>query len=834
MYLRALEIQGFKSFADKTRLTFEKEITGVVGPNGAGKSNLSDAILWVMGEQRTKTLRGSKMEDVIFGGTSLRSPMGFAEVSLIIDNSAHIFDSDSPEVELTRRYYRSGESEYYINREQVRLKDINSLLFDTGLGRDGYSVIGQGRIADIISTKSTDRREVFDEAAGISRYRYRKEEAERRLERTDENLLRINDKIEELELQVGPLKEQSEKAKKYLLLRDDLRIREVSAWMTTLDRLHERASSIQAEYEEATAALEKAKADLEALYAASGSLSERMHRKDEESEKARDRLSAREAEAAACESALAVIRANIAGSEASAKRLEEDISEQENRVAEVRSSIAENEQRLESIRKELEGVQGEISANSNVLAGCRMKIATREQAVNDASEKANRLSVDTRSMDSRILMLSEMEKDYEGYSKAVKTVMGEASRGTIRGVHGPVSNLIRADEECALAVETALGAAGQNIVIGTRNDGRSAIEMLKRTDSGRATFLPLDTIKGSIMKDAPVKDEGFVGVAYDLVSFSPEYSQIVANLLGKTIVVESLADAIRISKNNNDRYRIVTLDGQMVHAGGSMTGGSAAKGTGILSRANELRALKEKRKELDGQSEACREQLEKARFALAAVRNDLDIAMEDRNALAAKDSSLRAEYSAVGSTTKQLKVLLESLSGDSDVRKKAIEEAKHQITVLQQQAEEKEKELSRFAEATAAIRREIDEISRSKLELEGRRSRTEKSTQERSSEIIELERKKARIEQKKLSSDMEEKQILDKLWDSYELSHTAAQALRQPVESLPKLNREISDLRRQISALGTPNLGAIEEYERVSTRYEFLTSQRDDVEKAKG
>ena len=260
------------------------------------------------------------------------------------------------------------------------------------------------------------------------------------------------------------------------------------------------------------------------------------------------------------------------------------------------------------------------------------------------------------------------------------------------------------------------------------------------------------------MKDAPVNDPGFVGVAYDLVTFSPEYSQIVANLLGKTIVVESLADAIRISRNNDDRYRIVTLDGQMVHAGGSMTGGSAAKGTGILSRANELRTLKERRKELDGQMEACREQLEKARSALAAVRNDLDIAMEERNALAAKDSSLRAEFSAVSSTTKQFKILLESLSGDSDVRKKAIEDAKHKIAVLRQQAEEKEKELSRFAEATAAIRREIDKISRSKLELEGRRSRTEKSTQERNNEIIELERKKARIEQKKLSADLEEKQ----------------------------------------------------------------------------
>ena len=322
MYLKALEIQGFKSFAEKTRLTFEKDITCIVGPNGSGKSNLSDALLWVMGEQRTKTLRGTKMEDVIFGGTAIRSPMGFAEVSLVIDNAAHVIDSDSPEIELTRRYYRSGESEYFINREQVRLKDLNALLFDTGLGRDGYSVIGQGKIADIISTKSTDRREIFEEAAGISRYRYRKEEAERRLARTDENLLRINDKIEELELQVGPLKDQSEKAKRFLVLRDDLRIREISFWMETLDQLHRRADAVNAEFEETKALLEKAKAELEALYASSGSLSERMHAKDEENERARERLSAKESEIASCDSDMAVLRANVRSSEEEAARTE--------------------------------------------------------------------------------------------------------------------------------------------------------------------------------------------------------------------------------------------------------------------------------------------------------------------------------------------------------------------------------------------------------------------------------------------------------------------------------------------------------------------------------
>ena len=248
MYLKALEIQGFKSFADKTRLTFEKDITAIVGPNGAGKSNISDAILWVMGEQRTKALRGSKMEDVIFGGTEKRGALGFAQVSLIIDNSARIFDSDSSEIMLTRRYYRSGDSEYYINRQPVRLKDINSLLMDTGLGRDGYSIIGQGRIADIVSSKSADRREIFEEAAGISRYRYRKEEAESKLAKTEENLLRINDKIEELEMQVGPLKKQAETAKRYLKLRDELKTQEISVWMTTLDKLRADAEAVNAEY----------------------------------------------------------------------------------------------------------------------------------------------------------------------------------------------------------------------------------------------------------------------------------------------------------------------------------------------------------------------------------------------------------------------------------------------------------------------------------------------------------------------------------------------------------------------------------------------------------
>ena len=586
MYLKALEIQGFKSFADKTRLTFEKDITAIVGPNGSGKSNISDAILWVMGEQRTKALRGSKMEDVIFGGTEKRGALGYAQVSLIIDNSARIFDSDSSEIMLTRKYYRSGESEYYINREQVRLKDINNLLMDTGLGRDGYSIIGQGRIAEIVSNKSTDRREVFEEAAGISRFRYRKEEAERKLEKTEENLLRINDKIEELELQVEPLRKQAETAKRYLVLRDELRTQEISVWMATLEKLHAQSESVKQEYEQTALSLEQARAELEALYASSGSISERMRQKDVETDEARKRLTDAQAENAQREAEAAVLRANRDSSRENRQRLMEDIAQQETRVRELEASIGQSRERLEDLAGQLKELAQETQSNDNVLSGCRMKLSSREAMVKELGEKATQLSVDGRSMDSRIHMLSEMEKDYEGYSKAVKTVMRESQRGNIKGVHGPVANLIKADEDCALAIETALGAAAQNIVIDSQEDGRRAIEMLKRSDSGRATFLPVDTIRGTVMKDAPVRDPGFVGVAYELVRFDTRYEQIVANLLGRTVVAETLGDAVRMSKNNGNRLRIVTLDGQLIHAGGSMTGGSSAKGSGILSRAN--------------------------------------------------------------------------------------------------------------------------------------------------------------------------------------------------------------------------------------------------------
>lgn len=833
MYLKALEIQGFKSFPEKTTLTFENNITGIVGPNGSGKSNISDAILWVMGEQRTKTLRGSKMEDVIFGGTAKRTPLSYAQVTLLMDNTDHLFDLDTSEVSISRRYYRSGDSEYYINKEQVRLKDINSLLMDTGLGRDGYSVIGQGRISEIISNKSADRREVMEEAAGISRFRYRKEDAERKLQKTEENLVRVNDKIEELELQVEPLRRQSEVAKKYLQIHDVLRIKEISAWMASLDKLRDNSDAVNSSYEEAKEKLAQAHAELDALYASSDSLLERMHQKDMEADDAREKLSQVQNDISANDAERAVIETNIRNAFSSIERMKGDISNSEQRATEIREQIDTNEQLIRDLEAENIENQEKLDSANNIIRGCDMKIQSRQATVDSLQKKQTSLQVESRSMDSRIQLLSAMEKEFQGYSNAVRTVMKEASHKVLKGIHGPVASLIKAEDQYALAIETAMGGAMQNIVVSTQNDGRSAIELLKREDSGRATFLPIDVIRGNVLTDLPTQDKGFVGLAYDLVSYDKQYDGIIANLLGRTIVAQTLADAIRMSKNNSNRLRIVTLDGQLINAGGSMTGGSYVRNAGMLSRANELERLKQDKIVIENNILKNTKELDEATSELQSVQYQRSMAVEDQISIQNLITSNVSKSSATSSAISQLKALLQAITGDSESRRNAIETEETRVAGMKQQLESLEKKNSTLQQRLSHWKDEIKKIVDTKMDLEGKRNQTDRSVQDSNKELLNLERSVAKLEQKKVAADMEEKQLLDKLWDNYELSYTSAQEIRQPLESLQKTNKEIADLRRQLGALGTPNLGAIEEYERVSERYNFLTSQRDDIDKSK-
>ena len=897
MYLKALELQGFKSFPEKTRLSFEKDITVIVGPNGSGKSNLSDALLWVMGEQKTRMLRGGKMEDVIFGGTEKRGAMGFAQVTLVLDNTTRILPLDTDEVSIARRYYRSGESEYYINREQVRLRDVTELLMDTGLGCDGYSIIGQGRISEIVSAKSTDRREIFEEAAGIARFRHRKDESERKLARTEDNLLRIGDKISELEIQVEPLRKQSETAQKYLVLRDQLREQEVSLWMANLDRLHEQSELLRSDYERSVVECTAARSEQDRLYAESERLAARMREMDVKSEDLREKLRTTEAAAADAESGAAVVRTQLANNAETLLRLQREIGEQKERAGGLSRQVGEHRARIESIaaerrtladraeelrRSEAENASGmdeqnkrlsamlaheseltgtltesrtaitllaenretmeeravqakeelaaaerkdeEASARlteekkrlneikekeqslANVISGHSMLMAGREQKAAEAAERQTKLTVELRSCDSRIHLLSELEKELEGFSKAAKIVMQESERGTLRGVHGPVGKMIRTEDRYALAVETALGAHVGDIIVDTQDNGKDIFALLKRRDGGRVTLQPMDVIRPARLNGEPRGEAGYVGVCSDLVNCDKRYSAVIASLLGRTAAADAL-DA---------------LD-------------------------EEIRSASARRRENESRTAALQETCAAAEKELASLRADMEKESagiesfearrreleESFSAIRAQQASLDAERSAVLLAIEQLERLRAELESDSGARRSA-------MSAVEQQKAELEEQQTTLAERLETLRVQaqqekdaLTQLTANKMELEGRRSAADKAAQEKNRALLDLERSSAQLEQKKMAAEMEERQIVEKLWDSYELSRTEAEKVRQPVESLAKAGRQVSELRRSMSALGTPNLGAIEEYKRVSERYTFLSEQRDDVQKSK-
>lgn len=833
MYLKALEIQGFKSFPDKTTILFEKDVTMIVGPNGSGKSNISDAILWVMGEQRTRALRGGKMEDVIFGGTEKRGKLGFAQVTLLLDNSARLFPIDSEELSITRRYYRSGESEYYINKESVRLRDISELLMDTGLGRDGYSIIGQGRIAEIVSAKSTDRREIFEQAAGISRFRFRKEEAERKLAATDDALLRVGDKIDELQLQLAPLKKQAEVAQKYLVLREQMRGLEVSVWMENLDKLTGQTTSMKASYEAAKAELTQMRAALSDDYQRVEAIAQRMRELDVEAEAMRERLTAQESAISENKQAAAVLAADKKGNLDSMDRLRADMSEDAGRIDALDEQIARLRERIAEIHTQEESLRERMGQLSNIVGGHRMKMAGRESRVAALRDEVTRLTVDGRSMDGRIGMLTEMEKDYEGFNRAVKTVMQASRRGNLRGIHGPVANLVRAEERYALAIETALGSSAQNIVVDEPEDGKAAIELLKRFDGGRGTFLPLSAIRGSVLQQIPMDEEGCLGLALDLVRFDESYRNIFESLLGRTVVAETLGDAVAIARRHRNGFRIVSLDGQMIHAGGSMTGGSAAKGTGVLSRANELDRLRRERQTLEQKRSERAAALETAERELTAARYDMDVANQELAKNQSQAASLQAEREAKAGSVGQLEDVKKAMAAGGEQRQALMagyEQKNADIDRCLKENNDRGQELAARAEE---MREQLRSITGRRLELEGKRTQADKDAQRRNEELIAQERLVGSIERQTMAAEMEEKQLVDRLWDTYELTRTAAQAERQPVESMAAANRRIAELRRSIRELGTPNLGAIEESKRVGERYDYLAEQRDDIAKAK-
>ena len=1017
MYLKALEIQGFKSFPDKTVLNFGEDITAIVGPNGSGKSNVSDAIRWVMGEQSSKSLRGAKMEDVIFGGTEKRSQMGFAQVTLVLDNTEHIFPRmEESEVAVTRRYYRSGESEYYINKQSVRLRDVNELFMDTGMGREGYSIVGQGKIDEILSVKSADRREIFEEAAGISKFRHRKEETERKLERTEENLVRINDKIAELELQVGPLRSQAEKAKKYLILRDELRTLEISVWLENLDKIKTDSIKLNTDYALAQQELERANAALDELYAASEQFAEKAHANDMEQERLRTECAELDAKRSEEDAAVAVLRTGIEHNRASIERVENDLRDQSGRAESLTAQIAAKHARIEELaaqaaeleeelraflaqaeelartageagsevealrakealaasdaadcradvsainaglaelserraaleaesesvdgqltekrraasasRRALEEAQEEADAVRNIISGHTLKMEGRVKREETARQKSIDLTMEKNNLDSRIHLLSEMEKEYEGFNKAVRLIMQAAEKNALRGVHGPVANLMTTDKRYAVAIEIALGAGMQNVVVDREEDAKSAINFLKQRDGGRATFLPLTAIRGDVLREAGVEREyGYVGVASQLVQFDKRYAEIFNNLLGRTVVVEDMDCGIAIARKYSNRFRIVTLDGQVLNRGGSMTGGSVSRSAGILSRANELKELTARREALTEKLDAALREADEAKRDLNAAQYELDVAREQQRgaedavlrltgekkqydmlleSLRTRESDIAAELESITARTEELKkaaaareeeikkheaeaarcraeseeklagqnelqrdsahlgdeiaarkstlagftaeretteralgdleTLAQQMRGDEDGRRALIEDYHAKIKAAEEEIAQHDAVTASLRADAEKRRAELAELAEAKLTLEGERSANDRRYRECNELLSQTQAAAGRLEQKRVTAAMEEKQILDKLWESYELSHSAAQEQRIELESVPKASRRINELKREINGLGNVNVGAIEEFDRVNTRYTYLTGQRDDVEKAK-
>ena len=1012
MYLKSLEVQGFKSFPDKTLIRFGDDITAIVGPNGSGKSNISDAILWVMGEQSSKTLRGAKMEDVIFGGTQKRAAVGFAEATLTLDNTDRALPYDSDEVMITRRYYRSGDSEYYINRQSARLRDIHEMFMDTGLGREGYSNIGQGRIDEILSLKSADRREIFEEAAGISKYRHRKEETERKLAHTEDNLLRIGDKISELEIQLEPLKVQSEKAKKYLEYKEELQGVEIAVWLDTLDKLSAAAKKAEEDYNSSAFVLKQAHEDLESLYTRSETLGEELRSRDGDLENIRIRVSMLEANHQQLEGQIAVLQGNIRNNDENISRIREELRGQEDRsggigvqleqsrqriaqietdlkskrealeglqqkltamtasaqgisreflelrgrqgtltadqagreadIRALEASLAETRERMEQLRgdlesgksrereatenleacrKELRGAQEEVTACTNMINGYSLRQSTRAKRRDELKEQLRQLTNELDTVQNKARVFRAMERDFENYHKSVRLVMQEAHRGGLRNVHGPVSKLIRTESEYAVAIEIALGGAMQHIVVDAESDGKAGIQFLKRINGGRVTFIPISVTRGKRLTETGLAQcRGFVGIAADLVRFEEPYREVVEKLLGRIVISENIDTALAIANRYSHRFTIVTLDGQQLNAGGSMTGGSANRDAGILSRANELEKLTERENELTEKVRQCETELQEAQRSVDQVDYQMSTASEqlrsaqdqvlrlqgrekqheilvdaiceaessarrecdslsareasdkerytvqktklelyngelsqlneklaalegtqtanadttariteEMTALKTEEAALEAEAHTARLHIQDLEQLRSAMDGDREKKLALAESIEEDSQRLRAQIRELEQRRTDNSADVEKARQEQKDALTQRAEAEAAKTLCEREAQDKNKDILNMERACALLEQKKMATAMEEKQIIDKLWDSYELTPGTAGEKRGQIESVAAGNRRVSELKRKIAGLGTPNLGAIEEFARVNERYSYLTEQRDDV-----
>ena len=933
MRLKELEIQGFKSFPDKTKITIGEGITGVVGPNGSGKSNISDSIRWVLGETSSKQLRGSgKMEDVIFGGTQSRGAMGFASVALTIDNSDHGLDMDADEVTIGRRYYRSGESEYSINGQNVRLKDVYELLLDTGIGRDGYAIVGQGRIAEIVGAKSAERREIFEEASGIAKYRYRKNEAERRLEAAEGNLERLRDILGELEKRVGPLKRDSEKAQQFLELSERRKSLEVTLWVDAIRRAndtvrdqqrkfeaaqadYERLSRQLDEFDEKSAALreeaqqlvlqvEQANADIRAVTEANaGSESEiavlknesehsrfRIDEATSELERAGQGRQSIETEAAGHKAAIEKLHGEVAALDARVTELRAELhaleekaaasgqrrdvidaaiarlqdtataakvraasaqsareaaaqrlAEAQQQAAELETSAAAAEEEKRRAERRLKDAEDAVTRNDNIKAGLKLKLESRRRQQAEAADALQKADKERSNTSQRIHILEDLERNMDGYQQSVKAVMRAAAGRRLRGIIGPVAGILTVEKGYEVAIETALGFALQNIVVEDQGCARAAIGFLKDERAGRATFLPLDTVQGSRFTG---RLTGTAEVAANLVKCDPRYQHIIDNLLGRIIVVEDLSEASAVAKNLGYRNRIVTLDGQVINAGGSFTGGSTARSVGVFSRKQELDELRarlvkldKKRADAEKELEARKAEVDNLTAQLSGAEAEGMNASSERLRASLELDRLTAAVAQHEETTRSLTAEIEAQQAAVTQNETACAEAEAARAKAEDELTTYNDELAELGESTGSLTAEREritgELSENQMQrlanekdiglheaaLEGLQSRTGEAEARARELNAAIEAAKAKIEANALKiAEIERTRA-----DNKEKIAAAEEAIR--AANAARMEKEAA-----VARLGQENRALTDERERMSGEMARLAERRTAAE----
>ncbi|MBO8171061.1 MAG: chromosome segregation protein SMC [Bacillaceae bacterium] len=1015
MRLKRLELTGFKSFADRTELEFVPGITAVVGPNGSGKSNISDAIRWVLGEQSAKSLRGAKMEDIIFSGSDSRKPVNFCEVSLTLDNTDGSLDIDYAEVTITRRVYRSGDSEYFINKQHCRMKDIVELFMDTGVGKEAYSIIGQGRIEEILSSKSEDRRAIFEEAAGIVKYKTRKKEAEKKLEDTRQNLDRIQDIIAEIEEQIEPLEQQADKARKYLDYKKELKQNEVSLYVYQIEDLHrkwneskQKLSDLKDRHAELSSEVSSRDACMEELRWNVNELdkqldesqknllivSEEVEKKEghrevlkerkrnysqnktsltETIEKLKNRLDTiqkqmdeekakrdetyehlQEAEQN-LQLELEELEGISQSLENNVDKLKEEYNEILNRISTIRNDIRhysesaehnekkrtsleqENhrileirkqvEQRHKSLTQQLQMAETELSERvetyKQTVSQLKESVARRDQLHKELRQWQQKQDT----LSSRLELLKEMQSDYSGFFQGVKEIL--KNRDThLQGIHGAVAELIEVPKDYEIALETALGSALQHVVVEDEKAGRDAIAFLKKRNLGRATFLPLDVIRSRFLNQQDEQkiagDPGIVGIASRLVKFAPTYQKIVENLLGTVLITRTLEDANRVARLLHYKYRLVTLDGDVVNPGGSMTGGtSRQKNTSLLGRQRQVEQLEDELVQVRSQIEDVEKRITETDTSISTLEQKQEELRSEGEQLRVREQELKGQLDQAAVEKKNVDERLTHYDREKAGYDKEIEQARNQIHKLQDELKaaeqaagqkkediaraeklQREKETSREEMSSritdlkvrvAEIRQKYesrvqnysrleqeyqeirleheqalneleqlehqmensgDEEERTEQEIEEKRGEKEKlaytiqtlrekrQSMQKDLEHLELENREFRKQLNETENrlhqeevrvnrfDVELDNLLNKLSEDYELTYERAKEEYPPPENIEEVRSRVQSIKQKIVMLGTVNLGAIEEHERLSERFNFLTGQREDLLKA--